>query len=271
MPMNLEEVPELYYQQERRVAFKKCLHVRPSSRERLGSCPCALWVRMLHSERKSLRQEAISIWSFCVRRAPAGCRAEEAWLVLFSSPSLICSCRVRFCSISSWFWTDSWNTVVSVNITQRQAISNKVCQKTHSCIFWVGGIINLTSFMAVWSSNTFCSLASTSSLRAWELFSSWDICSSKACRHKHNICKCYETIKQDSNQTNSRESVWRDTHLDLGAELLHHPVLLLNDLQLNKTELLNNLSNFIITFSCLFFGTGKLWPGLDGNCVCECP
>lgn len=43
--------------------------------------------------------------------------------------------------------------------------------------------------MAVWSSNTFCSLASTSSLRAWELLSSWDICSSKACKRKKNRFK----------------------------------------------------------------------------------
>lgn len=67
--------------------------------------------------------------------------------------------------------------------------------KRHTGAF-LGGIIYLTSFIAVWSSNTFCSLASTSSLRAWELFSSWDICSSKACRHKHiKTCKCYVTIK----------------------------------------------------------------------------
>lgn len=90
--------------------WNKCSHVRPSSRERLGSCPWALWVRMLQSERRSLRQEAISAWSLCVRRAPAGCRAEDAWLLLLCSGSLICSCRVRFCSISSWFWADSCNT-----------------------------------------------------------------------------------------------------------------------------------------------------------------
>lgn len=94
----------------------KYSHVRPSNRERLGSCPWALWVRMLHSERRSLRQEAISAWSLWVRRAPAGCRAEEAWLLLLCSGSLICSCRVRFCSISSWFWADSCNTAVSSKV-----------------------------------------------------------------------------------------------------------------------------------------------------------
>lgn len=96
------------------------LQVRPSSRERLGSCPWALWVRMLHRERRSLRQEAISTCSLCVSRAPAGCRAEEAWLVFLCSGSFICSCRVRFCSISSWFCADSWN------IVQCQAIFDKV-------------------------------------------------------------------------------------------------------------------------------------------------
>ena len=182
---------------------------------------------MLHSERMSLRQEAISIWSFCVRRAPAGCRAEEAWLVLFSSPSLICSCRVRFCSISSWFWTDSWNTTWPI---VRRFLTGFMKRNT-GAFFWGGGggVIYLTSFLVVGSSNTFCFLASTSSLRAWELFSSWDICSSKACRHKHiKTCKCYETIKNQ--KSNHWDSVWRDTNLDLGAKLLHHPVLLLNDL-----------------------------------------
>lgn len=48
----------------------------------------------------------------------------------------------------------------------------------------ISGLACLTSFIAVWSSNTFCSLDNTSSLRAWELLSSWEICSSKVCRHK---------------------------------------------------------------------------------------
>lgn len=82
--------------------------MRPSSRERLGSCPRARWVRMLQRERRSLRHEAISTCNRCVRWAPAGWRPEEAWLEFLCSGSLICSCSVRFCSSSSWFWADSY-------------------------------------------------------------------------------------------------------------------------------------------------------------------
>ena len=85
-----------------------CLPVMPSRRERLGSWPCERCVSTLHSERRSQRQEDISPCSRCVRRAPAGCRAGTAWWACFHSGSPILSCRVRFLSIRSWFWTESW-------------------------------------------------------------------------------------------------------------------------------------------------------------------
>lgn len=55
--------------------------------------------------------------------------------------------------------------------------------------------------MAVCKSNTFCSLANTSSLRAWELLSSWEICSSKAWRQKQLMTPTSsDSIKPDSIQ-----------------------------------------------------------------------
>lgn len=60
--------------------------------------------------------------------------------------------------------------------------------KKQECIWRAG--FSLTSFMAVRSSNTFCSLASTSSLRAWELLSSWETCSSKALKKNTNSWWC---------------------------------------------------------------------------------
>lgn len=92
--------------------------------------------------------------------------------------------------------------------------------------------------MAVWSSRTFVSLANTSSLRAWELLSSCEICSSKAYRYRDN------TILKQLKAHKDFVSLWREKYLDLGSKLFHHSMLLLNNL---KGEKLGVKTNFVMS------------------------
>lgn len=77
------------------------LHLIPSSKERLGSLPWALWVRILHSAFKSNKQWDISLnnWSATGIFSDIGC--------LDCSTSRICSFREAFSSISLWFFVKS--------------------------------------------------------------------------------------------------------------------------------------------------------------------
>lgn len=77
------------------------LHLIPSSKERLGSLPWALWVRILHSAFKSNKQWDISLnnWSAIGIFSDTGC-----W---DCSTCRICSFRQAFSSISLWFFGKS--------------------------------------------------------------------------------------------------------------------------------------------------------------------